>query len=121
MVKCTEVVHERHKVLLHEVVSRLVHKWEVTWGKNCILFFATDQDKVGSCNHQARHIRLNAELVKKPQDLLECVIGHEMVHLLESTRSERFMQLLDEHYPTWREARADLIGMILALALFPSG
>ena len=56
----------------------------------------------------AKHIRLNTELVKKPKDLLEYVIVHEMIHLLEPTHNERFVELLDFHYPTWREARAEL-------------
>ena len=41
-------------------------------------------------------------------DLLEYVIVHEMVHLLEPTHSERFIAILQKHYPTWREARAEL-------------
>jgi predicted metal-dependent hydrolase len=64
--------------------------------------------KWGGCNPQARHIRLNTELVKKPKDLLEYVIVHEMVHLFEPTHSERFVALMNKHYPTWREARAEL-------------
>jgi hypothetical protein len=40
--------------------------------------------------------------------LLEYVVVHEMLHLLEPTHSERFVALLDQHYPTWREARAEL-------------
>jgi predicted metal-dependent hydrolase len=31
-----------------------------------------------------------------------------MVHLREPTHSERFVDLLDKHYPTWRETRAEL-------------
>lgn len=67
-----------------------------------------------SCNHKAGHIRLNTELVKKPKDLLEYVIVHEMAHLLEPTHSDRFVAILDEHYPTWREARAELNELPLA-------
>jgi hypothetical protein len=64
--------------------------------------------KWGSCNHRAGHIRLNTELAKKPQDLLEYVVVHEMVHLLEPTHSERFVEIIEKHYPTWREAREEL-------------
>ena len=46
--------------------------------------------------------------MKKPKDLLEYVVVHEMVHLLEPTHSERFVALLGRHYPTWREARTEL-------------
>lgn len=62
----------------------------------------------GSCHPEAGHIRLNTELVKKPRDLLEYVVVHEMVHLLDPTHGERFVTLLDAHYPSWREARAEL-------------
>jgi predicted metal-dependent hydrolase len=64
--------------------------------------------KWGSCNHKATHIRLNTQLVTKPKDLLEYVIVHEMVHLIEPTHSDRFLAILGEHYSTWREARAEL-------------
>lgn len=40
--------------------------------------------------------------------LLEYVIVHEMIHLLEPTHSVRFITLLNKHYPAWREARAEL-------------
>ena len=60
------------------------------------------------------HIRLNTELVKKPKDLLEYVVVHEMIHLIEPTHSERFLALMAEHYPTWREARAELNELPLA-------
>jgi predicted metal-dependent hydrolase len=46
--------------------------------------------------------------VKKPQDLLEYVIVHELAHLLEPTHSERFTAILDKHWSTWREARSEL-------------
>jgi predicted metal-dependent hydrolase len=58
--------------------------------------------------NRAGHIRLNTELVKKPKDLLEYVIVHEMAHLIEPIHSERFVAILDKNYPTWREARAEL-------------
>lgn len=52
--------------------------------------------------------------MKKPRDLLEYVIVHEMVHLLEPTHTERFVALMTKHYPGWREARAELNELPLA-------
>jgi hypothetical protein len=57
---------------------------------------------------------LNTQLVAKPKDLLEYVIVHEMVHLIEPTHSERFLTILGTHYPTWREDRAELNELPLA-------
>ncbi len=45
---------------------------------------------------------------KKPKDLIEYVIVHEMVHLIEPTHNDRFLSILTEHYPTWREDRTEL-------------
>jgi predicted metal-dependent hydrolase len=107
--KRAEVIHDWHKSLLHQVVPGLIKKWEPRLNVTVAGYFLQRmKTKWGSCNPRAGHIRLNTELVKKPKDLLEYVIVHEMVHLLEPTHSERFVAILQRHYPTWREARAEL-------------
>ena len=107
--KRAEVIHEWHKSLLHAVVPSLIRRWESKLKvKVSGYFLQRMKTKWGSCNHKAGHIRLNTELVKKPKDLLEYVIVHEMVHLVEPTHSEQFMETLGKHYPTWREARHEL-------------
>ncbi len=109
LAKRVNVVHEWHKSLLHEVVPALIKKWERKLKVNVSAYFLQKmKTKWGGCNHRAGNIRLNTELVKKPKDLLEYVIVHEMVHLLEPTHNERFIEILSKHYPTWREARAEL-------------
>jgi predicted metal-dependent hydrolase len=107
--KRAEVIHEWHKSLLHAVVPELIKKWEPKLKVKVTRYFLQRmKTKWGSCNHRAGHIRLNTELVKKPRDLLEYVVVHEMVHLLEPRHSERFLAILQESYPMWREARAEL-------------
>ena len=107
--KRAEIIHEWHKSLLHEVVPSIIHKWQPKLKVHVSSYFLQRmKTKWGSCNHRDCHIRLNTELVKKPKDLLEYVIVHEMAHLLEPTHSERFIAILQKHYPTWREARAEL-------------
>lgn len=107
--KRAEVMHDYHKALLHEAIPPLIQKWE---GKLGVLvrayFLQRMKTKWGACNHRAGNIRLNTELVKKPKHLLEYVIVHEMAHLLEPTHNDRFIAILNEHYPTWREARTEL-------------
>lgn len=109
------VVHAWHKSLLHGIVPRIIAKWEPRLDvKVSGYFLQRMKTKWGSCNHRAGHIRLNTELVKKPKDLLEYVIVHEMAHLLAPTHSDRFVAILDEHYPNWRYARAELNELPLA-------
>lgn len=113
--KRAEVMHEWHKQQLHAVVPVLIKKWERKLKvKVAGYYLQRMKTKWGSCNHKAGNIRLNTELIKKPKDLLEYVIVHEMIHLLEPTHNERFISILGEHFPTWREARAELNELPLA-------
>ena len=113
--KRADVIHEWHKSLLHELVPLLIKKWEPRLNVRVARYFLQRmKTKWGSCNHEAGHIRLNTQLVRKPKDLLEYVIVHEMVHLIEPTHSDRFLTILGEHYSTWREARAELNELPLA-------
>ena len=93
----------------------LLKTWQKTLGvKVSAYFLQRMKTKWGSCNHRAGNIRLNTELVKKPKDLLEYVVVHELLHLKVPTHSERFVTLLDRHYPSWREARQELNELPLA-------
>ena len=111
------VMHEWHKSLLHDAVRDLIRKWEPKLDVEVAGYFLQRmKTKWGGCNHRARNIRLNTELVKKPKDLLEYVVVHEMLHLIEPTHSERFITLISKHYPAWREARAELNELPLGAA-----
>ena len=115
--KRAAVMHAWHKSLLHGAVRELIARWEPKLGVEVASYFLQRmKTKWGSCNHRARTIRVNTELVKKPRDLLEYVVVHEMLHLMEPTHSERFLGLMSKYYPTWREARAELNELPLAAA-----
>lgn len=115
--KRAAVIHEWHKSLLHEFIPVLIKKWEAKLNVHVTAYFLRRmKTKWGSCNCKAGHIRLNTELVKKPKDLVEYVVVHEMLHLIEPSHNQRFISLLNEHYPTWREARAELNELPLAAA-----
>lgn len=113
------VIHQWHKTLLHAAVSELIRRWEPRLGVVVAgHFLQRMKTKWGGCNPRARKIRLNTELVKKPRDLLEYVVVHEMLHLIEPTHSDRFLSLLHRHYPSWREARAELNELPLGTAVW---
>ncbi len=109
------VMNQWQRSLLHEIVPPLIGKWETKLNVTVAGYFLQRmKTKWGGCNPWAGHIRLNTELVKKPKDLVEYVIVHEMVHLLEPTHSAQFVAMLEKHYPTWREARVELNELPLA-------
>lgn len=117
-----QVIHAWHKSLLHEAIPPLIRQWERKLGVKVSRYFLQRmKTKWGSCNHMAGHIRLNTELVKKPKDLLEYVIVHEMAHLIEPTHNDRFIAILQEKYPSWREARSELNELPLSAGAWASG
>ena len=113
--KREQLIRQWHLGLLHEAVPPLIRKWEARLSVEVSSYYLQRmKTKWGACNHRVSNIRLNTELVRKPKDLLEYVIVHEMLHLIEPNHSERFVALLDQYYPTWREARQELNELPLA-------
>lgn len=94
--------------------------WEPRLGVKVEEYFLQRmKTKWGSCNHAAGNIRLNTELVKKPKDLLEYVVVHEMLHLREPTHNEHFVALLTQHWPQWQESRRELNALPLTTETWP--
>lgn len=118
--KRAELLHEWRKLLLHRAIPPLIAKWQAKLEVRVTRYFLQRmKTKWGSCNPKAGHIRLNTELVKKPKHLLEYVLVHEMAHLIEPSHNDRFLSILDEHYPSWREARAELNELPLSAEQWP--
>lgn len=118
--KRAAVMHEWHKSLLHAAVPPLIAKWEGRAGVKVERYFLQRmKTKWGGCNAGAGTIRLNTELVKKPRDLLDYVVAHEVFHLIEPTHGDNFFRLLGQHFPAWREARAELNELPLAAEHWP--
>lgn len=113
--KRAEIMQAWQRQLLHKAVQPLITKGEKRMQVDVSAYYLQRmKTKWGSCNHRLGNIRLNTELVKKPKDLFEYIIVHEMVHLLEPTHNERFVGLLSHYYPAWREAAQELNALPLS-------
>lgn len=64
--------------------------------------------KWGSCSIDAKRISFNIELAKKPIECIEFIIVHEMVHLLERTHNERFINHMNMFMPQWELHKRNL-------------
>lgn len=107
--KRTEVFHAWQRSLLHDFLPPMIQKWEKRLGVKVSAYFLQKmKTKWGSCNYRKGRIRLNTELVKKPKDLVEYVLVHEMAHLLVPNHGPEFIAILDKHLPFWRDAREEL-------------
>lgn len=103
------VMHTWHKSILSEVLPPLIQNWEQRLNVRLSTYsLRRMKTRWGTCNPPRKHVRLNTELVTKPSHLLEYVLVHELVHLIVPNHGARFVALMNEHYPTWREARKEL-------------
>jgi predicted metal-dependent hydrolase len=103
------IIAKWYRDQVREAVPALIAKWERQMGVKVAGFFVQKmKTRWGSCNPQARSIRLNSELAKKPPGCLEYIVVHEMVHLLEPTHNDRFQRLMNQFMPQWRSWRDEL-------------
>lgn len=100
---------EWYREQLRAAVIPLLAKWQPLMRVTVNRFFVQRmKTKWGSCNPEARHIRLNTELAKKPPECLEYIVVHEIAHLIEPTHSHRFVALMDGFMPKWHYYRQQL-------------
>lgn len=100
---------EWYRKLLKKAISELVLSWEKKIGVRVNeVGIRKMKTKWGTCNREAGRIWINLELAKKPEECLEYIVVHEMVHLLERHHNERFVSLMDNFMPKWRSLRDDL-------------
>jgi predicted metal-dependent hydrolase len=102
-------MHRWYRQQLQQVLPALVEKWSKTLGVQVNnVFIQHMKSRWGSCNYRAGHIRINTELAKYPPHLLEYVLVHELVHLLEPSHNKRFYALLNQFRPSWHVDRQQL-------------
>jgi len=109
------VVSAWYREQLRIATAPLIAKWEPLMDvKSRRIFVQRMKTKWGSCNPHRRNIRLNSELARKSPECLEYVIVHELVHLLEPSHNQRFVALMDQFMPQWRQFRDELNRMPLS-------
>lgn len=94
---------------LRAAMPPLLARWEPLMGVRVKKFFVQRmKTRWGSCNYRAHTIRLNTELASRAPALLEYILVHELVHLLEPSHNARFHALMDRFMPAWRIYDQDL-------------
>jgi len=88
---------------LEKRIQRLLPIWQSRVGENVNEFrIKKMKTRWGTCNITARRLWLNLELAKKPEECLEYILVHELVHLLEREHNRRFYAHMDRLLPQWR-------------------
>jgi predicted metal-dependent hydrolase len=113
--KREKVINEWYRKELRKILIPMLKKWQEKIGVEAS-FWGIRQMKTrwGTCNEKTKRIWFNLELIKKPESCIEYIVVHELVHLLERTHNDRFVQLLDKYLPKWRSTKDDLNRLILA-------
>ncbi len=104
-----EIVEEWYRDQIREALPPVLEKWQKALGvKAGKVFVRRMRTKWGSCQPRTKSIRLNTDLAKKPRECLEYIVLHELLHLIEPTHSQRFLELMHRHMPKWPNYRNTL-------------
>ncbi|MDC0936116.1 SprT family zinc-dependent metalloprotease [Pirellulales bacterium] len=104
--KRNQIVEEWYRQQVKERATGLIARWAPKIGVELNGFYVRRmKTRWGSCNSQARTIRLNTDLAKKPPECLEYIVVHELIHILEPTHNERFQAHMKSFMPDWDHRR----------------
>lgn len=107
--KMKALLDEWYREQIKNAVPELVAKYSPRLKVSIDRLFVQDmKTQWGGCNSYRNNIRLNTDLARKSPEYLEYVVLHEMVHLLEPTHNARFVALMDQNMPNWRQYRDEL-------------
>jgi len=102
---CLEkVLRERARGLFAE---RLAHYGALLGEAVPPLSLSSARTRWGSCSRLSG-IRLNWRLIHFPLAVIDYVVAHELAHLREMNHSPRFWSVVEQIYPDYQEARAEL-------------
>lgn len=109
--KRASLLKEYRRKEMKATLPGMIRKWEPRMGVS-VEEFGVKQMKTrwGTCNIRDRRIWLNLELAKMRPELLEYVVVHEMVHLLERLHNKRFYAYMSQFLPHWKSLKEELNG-----------
>ncbi|MBV1787512.1 M48 family metallopeptidase [Marinobacterium sp. D7] len=103
------VLDEWMRQQLKVAMQPLLNQWQQRLGVTATrVLVQRMKTRWGGCNPRSGIIRINLELAKKPPQCLEYIIVHELMHLIEPTHNNRFVELMDAHLPRWRFLKDEL-------------
>ena len=108
-IKKLEVMDQWYRDQLKMTLDPIVKKWEKIVGVSVSKIHVRKmKTKWGSSSPKNKAIRINLELAKKPLECVEYIALHEIIHLIEPSHNEHFIDLMNKHMPKWRMYRDEL-------------
>jgi predicted metal-dependent hydrolase len=107
--KRKEILEEWYRNQLKELVRKQINKWEDIMNVQTNDFgIKKMRTKWGTCNIEAKRIWINLELAKKPIQCIDYIIVHELTHLMERNHNSKFVAIMDNYLPNWKELKVEL-------------
>jgi predicted metal-dependent hydrolase len=105
------LLDELYRQELKRHIPALISYWQARIGARVAEWRVRKmQTRWGSCNPRRARIWISLRLAAYPPECLECVVVHEMAHLIVPDHSPRFYALLNDLLPEWKQARDVLRG-----------
>ncbi|NIZ40970.1 SprT family zinc-dependent metalloprotease [Entomospira entomophila] len=97
-------------------IERFIDHWSLTLGVVVESYQVRKMKRRwGSCYWNRSRIIINQSLLHGRRELLEYVIVHEMLHLIEHRHSKVFYDRMQELFPHWRELDTALVHLAKSL------
>lgn len=110
--KRQRVLDQWYRAQLKAQVQTLIEKWQKIIPVKVQDFgIKKMKTKWGTCNIQACRIWINLELAKKPEECLEYIVVHEMLHLIERRHTDRFWAYMKKFIPSFKQ-RVEKLNML---------
>ena len=94
---------------LTKLITPLIKKWENILNVSVEnSFIRSMKTRWGSCTPKSRRIRFNLDLAKTSPEILEYVVIHELIHLIEASHNKKFKTLMKQYCPNWKFLRKEL-------------
>lgn len=96
---------EEFKHLVHSLVRNFSNELKIYINK---IFFRKMKSKWGSCSSR-KNLTINTLLGHLPKSLIEYIVFHEMVHVIERKHNEKFWKIISKKCKNYRKYESDLL------------
>lgn len=91
------------KEVLYQKLAPMILHWEGVIGVKSLSWYIRNMKTCwGTCNVVKKRLCFNLQLVGKAPELIEYVVVHELVHLLEGSHNQRFKNFMTMYVPDWK-------------------
>jgi predicted metal-dependent hydrolase len=106
-----EITEHLARKRLQVRVRKLLDKWQPLLGVHIDQVHVRKMKSYwASINERASRMWVNADLAKYSPKYLECVVVHELVHMLTNGHDVQFYALMDRYLPGWRKIHQTFAG-----------